>query len=96
MTNQKFIYDYVLVNTARTWERLRVATPNKEMPFDNIGSVEEIIKVAENIYSGEIIQGFINASEDVRRDYWIENTIQGFSDIFIEEMAEILICDWYL
>ncbi len=96
MTTQKFMYDYILVNTARTWERLRVTMPYQEMPIDNIGSVDEIIKVAEHIFSLDIIQGFINATEDVKRDYWFKNTHQGFSDVLIEETAEQLISEWYL
>jgi len=87
-----FIYNYVLVNTARTWERIRVANPNREMPFDNIGSVNKIIEIAEIIYDHPVIQGFINATEKVKKDdYWIKNTDQGFSDLFIEHNAKTLI-----
>lgn len=97
MTNQNFMYNYVLVNTTRTWERIRVSMPHQEMPIDNIGSVDEIIKVAEAIYQNPVIQGFINATEEVKsNDYWLKNTKQGFSDAFIEEEAGILIKNWYL
>lgn len=97
MSTEKFIYNYVLVNVARTWERIRVKMPHQEMPSDNIASVDDIIEVAEYIYSNPIIQGFINASEDVREDdYWIKNTKQGMSDSFIEEVAESIIKEWYL
>ena len=91
------MYNYILVNTARTWERIRVSRPHQEMPSDNIASVDEIIEVAEHIYSNPVIQRFINASEEVKRnDYWLKNTHQGFSDAFIEEEAYLLITDWYL
>lgn len=89
------MYNYVLVNTSRTWERIRLTQPNQEMPHDNIASVDEIIKVAESIYSNPIIQRFINATEE-EDDYWLKNTKQGFSDLFIEEVADTLIKEFYL
>ena len=96
-SREKFIYDYILVNVARTWERTRVKMPNHEMPHDNIASVDKIIEVAEHIYDGSIIQGFINANEKVRKDdYWVKNTKEGMSDIFIDAEAERLIQEWYL
>lgn len=94
---ERYFYNYVLVNVSRTWERIRVKTPNQEMPFDNIQSVDEIIEVADHIYEGSIIQGFINATEKVRKDdYWVKNTKEGMSDIYIEAEAERLIKEWYL
>jgi len=97
MTSEKFIYNYILVNTARTWERLRVSMPNQEMPHDNIASVDEIIEVAEHIYQDPVIQGFINATEEVKRnDYWLKNTEEGMSDIYIEAQAQMIIQEWYL
>jgi hypothetical protein len=94
MTNENFIYNYILVNTARTWERMRVSMPNQEMPHDNIASVDEIIEVAEHIYQDPVIQGFINATE--KNDYWLKNTKEGMSDIYIEAEAQMLIQEWYL
>ena len=97
MTSKTFVYNYVLVNTARTWERIRLTRPHQEMPIDNIGSVDEIIKVAEAICQNPVIQGFVNATEEVKtNDYWLKNTKQGFSDSFIEEEADTIIREWYL
>ena len=97
MTTKKFIWNYILVNVSRTWERTRIKQKHQEMPLDNIGSVEAIIDISETIYDGSVIQGFINATEEERiNDYWIKNTIEGMSDIFIEAEAEKIINEEYL
>ena len=71
--------------------------PHQEIPIDNIGSVDEIIEVAEEIYQNQIIQGFVNATEEVNiNDYWLKNTKQGFSDTFIEHEADKIIRERYL
>ena len=89
---RKFIYNYVLVNVSRTWERVRLTTENQEMPLDNIESVDAIIEISDTIYNGSIIQGFIDANEiGIVNDYWVKNTVEGMSDSFIEAEAERII-----
>lgn len=88
------IYNIVLVHVARTWERTRVTRPYEEMPFDNIGSVEEIEHIASVIYHNDIIQGFINA--EAKDGYWIDNVEDGMSDCYIENIAQAIIDSKYL
>lgn len=91
MKTEKFLYNYVLVNVSRTWERIRTTMKHQEMPLDNIESVDAIIEISDKIYNNSIIQGFINATENERINYWIKNTEEGMSDIFIEsESAKII------
>jgi hypothetical protein len=93
---KKFIWNYVLVNVSRTWERTRIEQKNQEMPLDNIESVDAIVEISDKIYNGSVIQGFINATEQGREDYWIKNTIEGMSDSFIEAEAERIIREDFL
>ena len=91
------IYNIVLVHTARTWERMRLTQPYQEMPFDNIASTEEIEHVASVIYHNDIIQGFINLTDDLSKDrWWIDNVDEGMSDAYIEGQAEQILLDEYL
>ena len=83
------IYNIILVHTARTWERMRIAQPYQEMPFDNIASVEEIEHIASVIYHNDIIQGFL--TDVTQEDYWVNNTDEGISDSYIENEAEGII-----
>lgn len=93
---QREMYNYVLIHTARTWERIRVTQKHQEMPLDNISSVEAIIEVADAIFDGAVIQGFLNASQEKREnDYWVKNTEEGMSDSFIEAQAEKIIRENY-
>ncbi len=93
----RWMFNYVLIHVARTWERTRVAQPHQEMRQDNIVSAEESIPdIAEEIYFNDIIQGFLNASEEVRRDeYWNKNTGND-SDCYIEQEAKRIIKKDYL
>ena len=91
------IYNIILVHTARTWERVRLTQPYQEMPFDNIGSVQEIEHIASVIYHNDIIQGFVSAPDDLSKDrWWIDNTLHGMSDAYIEIEAENIINREYL
>jgi len=91
------IYNIVLIHVARTWERTRVTRPYEEMPFDNIGSTEEIEHIASKIYHDDIIQGFINLTDDLSKDrWWIDNTDDGMSDCYIESTAQSIINNDYL
>lgn len=90
----RVLYNIILVHVARTWERIRVTQEHQEMPCDNICSADEVMPwIADNIYEGKIIQGFINGDED---DYWLNNTKEGMSDLFIEAEAERFINKNYL
>ena len=88
------IYNIILVHTARTWERIRLTQPYEEMPFDNIGSIDEIEHIASVIYHNDIIQGFL--TDVTQEDYWVDNTDEGMSDAYIEGQAEQILLDEYL
>ena len=89
---KQFMWNYVLVNVSRTWERARMETKHQEMPLDNIESVDAIIEISETIYNGSVIQGFIYANEiGIVNDYWVKHTAEGMSDSFIEAEAERII-----
>jgi hypothetical protein len=91
------IYNIILIHTARTWERIRITQPHQEMPFDNIGSTEQIENIASTIYNGDIIQGFLNAPDDLSKDrWWIDNVDDGMSDVYIENEVERIINNVYL
>ena len=91
------IYNIILVHTARTWERVRLTQPHQEMPYDNIASTDEIQEVASTIYHNDIIQGFLNAPDDLSKDrWWIDNVDEGMSDAYIEVEAENIINREYL
>lgn len=91
------IYNIILIHTARTWERIRITQPHQEMPFDNIGSTEQIENIASTIYNGDIIQGFLNAPDDLSKDrWWIDNVDEGMSDVYIENEVERIINNVYL
>ena len=83
------IYNIVLVHTSREWERVRITQPHQEMPYDNIGSVDEIESIASRIYYNDVMQGFIKAEN--RDEYWIKNTSEGMSDSYIESEANRII-----
>jgi len=88
------IYNIILVHTARTWERMRLTQPYQEMPFDNIGSTDEIEHIASVIYHNDIIQGFL--TDVTQEGYWVDNTDEGMSDAYIEGQAEQILLDEYL
>ncbi len=91
------MYNLVLIHVARTWERIRMQQVDQTMPCDNIASIDAIGIVATEIFKGEVIQGFVNGSEEVRmNDYWIKNTEEGMSDIFIEALADRLIIEGWI
>ena len=88
------IFNIILIHTARTWERIRIAQTHQEMPFDNIGSTDEIEQIATTIYNNDIIQGFLTIENT--DGYWADNTDEGISDSYIEGQAEQIILDDYL
>jgi hypothetical protein len=92
----RWMFNYILIHVARTWERMRLADPYEEMPQDNIESAESAIPdIAERIFFNHIIQGFLNASEEVKDNYWQEKT-NTMSDWYIEGEAERIIKENYL
>jgi hypothetical protein len=92
----RWMHDYILIHVARTWERIRVSQPHEEMPQDNIESANEgIPEIAYIIFKNDIIQGYLNASEEVKADdYWDKNT-GTMSDCYIEEETHKIIFEWY-
>ena len=64
------------------------------MPLDNIGSTDEIEYIASVIYHNDIIQGFLTA--ETKDNYWVDNTPEGMSDVYIENQAEQIINNEYL
>jgi len=72
--------------------------PHQEMTQDNVESAEDgIPTIADTIFDNDIIQGFLNASEEVKSDdYWNKNTKEGMSDWFIESLADKIINEKYL
>ncbi|MBP7845842.1 MAG: hypothetical protein KA007_00190 [Candidatus Pacebacteria bacterium] len=93
MITKERLFSIVLIHTARTWERLRLEQEFEEMPCDNIGSVEEIIDIAEKILEDKILKQFLKSGDDWD---WEEKTSEGFSDTYIEKLAEEIIKENYL
>jgi ribosome recycling factor len=91
---ERQVFNVILIHTARTWERIRVQQFDEEMPIDNIASVEVIEEIAFSIFNTDIIQNFISIED--KCDYWIKNTKQGMSDIFIEESAAKIIMNYII
>ena len=92
-----WMFNTILVHVARTWERIRLEQPNQEMPLDNIQSVDEIVLIADEIFLSDVIQKFLNASEEEKsNDFWEKNTTEGFSDSYIEAVADERIRRGYL
>jgi len=90
-------YNIILVHVSRTWERIRMQQVNQEMPCDNIASTDAIEFIADTIFDNKIIQGFVTGSEEVKEDdYWIKNTEEGMSDIFIEALADRIIIEGWI
>jgi hypothetical protein len=84
---EREMFNIVLVHTARTWERIRIEQPYEEMPADNIGSVNEIIQIAEEIVKLDpVLVKFIGSASDEWD--WFEESGEDFSDTYIEKVAE--------
>lgn len=92
-TLERQIFNTILIHTARTWERVRVQKFDGEMPIDNIASTEVIEEIAFDIFKTDIIQNFISIED--KNDYWINNTEEGMSDLFIESKSESLITNLF-
>ena len=84
---KKELFRVVLVHTARTWERLRLEQTHKEMPLDNIESVDAIIEVSDKIMKVDILKRFIT---EPQADYFITHTGM-LSDTYIETLAKKII-----
>lgn len=83
MLIERTLFNAILIHVARTWERIRVTRPHREMPIDNIASTEVIEEIATQIYFNDIVQGFLNSDD---WDYWMTTT-NMMSDEYIEETA---------
>ena len=91
------MHDIILVHVARTWERIRLEQPFKEMPQDNIESASVAIpEIAYEIYKDDVIQKLINYKKN---DWDWEVMTKGethFSDLYIEGRAEEIIYNEYI
>jgi hypothetical protein len=82
------LFNVVLVHTARTWERIRLTQRHQEMLHDNIESVDSIIEIAEKVLEDDILNQFLKSRGNWD---WEEKTSEGFSDTYIEGLAEKII-----
>ena len=87
------LLNIIIIHVARTWERVRLTQPFEEMPQDNIESIESILEIADKISNDKVITKFMK-SKDV--DFWEKETKEGFSDWYIENLAEKIITKDYL
>jgi len=88
-----YLHQIILVHVSRTWERIRLEQAHKEMPYDNIDSVDNIIEIADNIIEHKVMQKFLNTKIDdsvVGWD-WDKESGVSYSDTFIENLATELI-----
>jgi hypothetical protein len=91
-----WMFNNILVHVARTWERIRQERPHQEMPLDNIQSVDEIVLIADEIFLSDVIQKFLNASEEEKsNDFWDKNVGTMF-DCHVEEVAHKRIMEEYI
>lgn len=81
--SKDFLRSNVIVHVARSWERLRLYSDNKDFSSDNIESVNEIVEIAERIMENKIV---LKLLESDTWD-WFKETGNHFSDVFFEELA---------
>ena len=97
MITDEQMHNIILVHVARTWERIRLEQPFKEMPQDNIESASVAIpEIAYEIYKDDVIQKLINYKKN---DWDWEVMTKGeahFSDLYIEGRAEEIIYNEYI
>jgi hypothetical protein len=96
MSKDKIVFNISIVHTARTWERIRLERPFEEMPLDNIESAEAIIQIVDEIQNDAVIQRFIKCKDYDNWDWEKETNGYGFSDTYIEHLAEEIIRNNYL
>ena len=87
------MFNTILVHVSRTWERIRLQQKFKEMPLDNIESVDAIIQISDEIMANKVIKGFLNAKD--KNDFFMRKT-DMLSDTYIETVAEEIIFKNYL
>ena len=85
--NSTMMFNNILIYTSFQWELLRQEQPYKELPVCNIECTDYIVPIAYTIYSDPLVQNFLNASKEERRDYWLKNTDEGFFDSYVENCA---------
>jgi hypothetical protein len=88
--NSRALFNTILVHVSRTWERIRIEQPQQEMPVDNIGSVDNIVQIADEVFEDKAIQKFLR-EKDKDNWSWEEETGDCFSDSYIEGLAEKII-----
>lgn len=91
-----WMFNNILVHVSRTWERIRLEQPNQEMPLDNIQSVDEIVLIADEIFLSDVIQKFLNASEEEKNNNFWEKNVGTMFDWYVELTAEVRIKNEYL
>lgn len=89
------LFNTILVHVSRTWERIRLEQEFEEMPSDNIGSVDDIVEIADEIFEDKVLQKFLRTKDKSNWD-WSEETEEDFSDSYIEGLATKIIKDRYL
>ena len=85
------MFNDILIYTSFQWELIRQLQPYKELPVCNIECTDYIVPIAYTIYSDPLVQNFLNASKEERRDYWVKNTDEGFFDAYVENRANEMI-----
>jgi len=94
---KKYVFNTILVHVARTWERVRLTQPFKEMPQDNIESVDSIVEIADIILKDAVIQKFISKDKGYDWDWDKETSAETpCSDSYIESLAEKVITSDYI
>lgn len=88
-----YLHQIILVHVSRTWERIRLEQAHKEMPYDNIDSVDNIIEIADNIIEHKVMQKFLDTKINDGEGNWDWEKESGVScsDTFIENLATELI-----
>ena len=85
--NSTMIFNDILIYTSFQWELLRQQQPDKELSVCNIECTDYIVSIADRIHRDPLIQKYVSASKEERRDYWVKNTDEGFFDSYVENRA---------
>ena len=86
--SEQYVYNTILVHVSRTWERIRLESPTKELTFDEIESVDQIVRIADEILNIKIIQEYIQS--DHQLDFFYNRTGK-LSDDYITDKSYLLI-----
>ena len=86
--SEQYAFNTILVHVSRTWERIRLESPTKELWFDEIESVDQIVRIADEILNTKIIQEYIQSGQQLDFFYWRTGKL---SDDYITDKAYQLI-----